>query len=289
LEPMLADALGSLAFQTSFEMPSLDPNGSTVPIDLVTDFFSTDLSPAGAELKLRAGMFGPQMAPHVNDGALMRGGCGTGIQTMTLPKESPLEIAFSDDTFNMLLYAAWKGGLLEFDVPASMLSAVDLSAFGIEEMSVHVSGMLAPVISDCNPNNNLQLHLGDLKIDATITLFGSTMDVLIYASFQVDVELSVDNGEIGLALSEVTSLETEVTVLQEALITSEYLVADLVNETLVPSLLDSLGGGALGAFPLPEIALDSGLPGTPGGTSIAIEPISYWRLEGNSLISGVLK
>ena len=47
--------------------------------------------------------------PRVSLGAVNREGCGAENQTMFMLKDGPFEIGFSDDTFNLLLYAAWQG------------------------------------------------------------------------------------------------------------------------------------------------------------------------------------
>ena len=290
LEPMLTDALSSLAFSTSFDMPSLDPAGGTVAIDLVTDFSAVDFTPAGGAFHLRAGAYAADKATAFdNSGAVRRLGCGTGLQQLILPKASNLELSLADDTFNLLLWSAWSGGLLEFDVPDSMLADVDLGEFGITDVSIHISGMLAPVISDCNPDQSLKIHIGDLRADASMSLLGTQMDVVMFASFTAGVELAIADGELGLALTELEELESEVTVVQEGLIGSEAVIAGMIDESLVPGLLDALGGGTLGGFPLPEIDLSGSLDGVPPGTGIAIDPEEVSRAGGNTIVSGDLK
>ena len=75
---------------------------------------------------------------------------------------------------------------------------------------------------------------------------------------------------------------------------SEAGIAALIDDNLVPALLGALGGGALGGFPLPEIALTDELrnlpPGSiPAGTAIGINPQSSSHEAGNVFISGTLK
>ena len=282
LEPMLADSLNSLAFATSFDLPSFDPAGESVTIDLVTDFDSVAVAPTGADIKLRAGVF-PQAVktPWDNAGSARRAGCGTGLQQMLMPKASPFELGFADDTFNLLLYAAWQGGLLEFDVPPEMLADVSLEEFNITDLDIALSGMLAPVLSDC-ADGELLVHIGDLRVDATMNVIGAQMTVVMFASFTANVSLSADNGEIGLAIEEIVELNSEVTVVEDALIGSEALIAGLINDNLVPALLGALGGGALGGFPIPEVELTE-------GAAITISPDIVERAGGNSFIGGSLQ
>ena len=295
LEPLLADALGTLAFATSFDMPSLDPSGEPVTVALSTDFSDVSVKNSGAEFQLRAAATSADSNSYDNLGAVARSGCGLNEQLMDLPKAGPFEIGFSDDTFNLLLYAAWQGGLLEFEVPPEMLADVDLSQYGIgsDALTIHMSGMLAPVVSDCD-GEGLVLHVGDLKVTANLELFGQSMDVEMYASFKAGVALSVADGVLGIEIEEVQELDSEISILQEDLVASEAGIAALIDDNLVPALLGALGGGALGGFPLPEIALTDELlnlpPGSiPAGTAIGINPQSSSHEAGNVFISGTLK
>ena len=289
LAPILASALSSLAFDLEFEMPSLDPSGGTVPVNLKTDFSYTSVTASGAELGLRAGVYAPKATPYDNLGALGRGGCGSGQQTMIVPGDGPIELVFPDDTLNELLYAAWNGGLLEFDVPPSLLGDVDLSTFGVSEIDIRVSGMLAPAISDCNATNSLTVHIGDLRIDADLTIFGTPLAVVMYAALEADVTLVAEDGQIGLQIGDIEEVYTEVTVDDDSLLSFEAVIDDLIQENLVPALLGSLGGDALGGFPLPEIDLSTSLEGLPPGTGIAIAPQGVTRSGGNSIITGDLQ
>ncbi len=274
----LEEALQSLAFQSTFDMPSLDPAGGSVPIDLVTDFESVDFTSAGGAIVLRAGAYAPLVTPYDNLGVPMRMGCGNPPQLVVLLKEANLELALSDDFTNVLLYAAWRGGLLEFDVPPQMLAGQDLSQFGIEDLVMTVSGMLAPTMSDC-ASAEPQVHIGDMRIDANLSLLGTPMDVVVWVSLFADFEFSVDGGELGFGITDVETLEVEVVVVQDELVGSEDVIKQLIDENLVPGLLGSLGGGSLAGVPLPEIDLG-------GGASIKIVPDEVVRADGNTVVKG---
>ena len=295
LEPVLASALGSLAFDTSFELPSLTPGSPGVEVSLTTSFSDVDISDSGAAFYMKAGSSAIADPAYENLGALRRLGCGASAQSLQMPSTDPFEIGLSDDTFNLLLYAAWQGGLLDFEVPPEMLADVDLSQFGIspDDLSINLSAMLAPVVTDC-AGGELTMHMGDLKVNAAMNLFGQVIDVEMYASFSAGVTLSVSEGTLGLEINEIQGLESQISVLQEALVESESAIAALIDDSLVPALLGALGGGALGGFPLPEIALtdemlDLPAGSIPNGTAIGINAESSVHEDGNVYISGTLK
>ncbi len=282
LEPALESALGALAFDSTFEMPTLAPGGGSVTVQLLTDFSSVEFDATGGIVRLRAGAYSPKITPHTNQGSLARVGCNLGPQNLAIPKKNPFELSLSDDMVNELLYAAWHGGLLEFEAPPEMLADADLSDYGITDLTIAVSGMLAPTLSDCTEDGELEVHVGDLGILADLSLLGTPMTVQMYISFTAGFEFTLAEGELGLGLSKITSLKSEVTVLQDDLVGSEKLVADMVNGNLVPSLLSSLDGGALGGIPLPAIELGD-------GAMLTILPKSVDRVGGNSVVGGELK
>ena len=281
LEPQIQGALAGLAFNTSFDMPSLDPAGGSVPIDMVTDFSSVDFKTGGGTFRLRAGAYSPKKTPFDNSGVPGRVGCLEGPQKLVVVEQHPLELALADDFTNALLYAAWNGGLLDFDVPPEMLADVEVDTFGITDLEVKVSGMLAPTMSDCGVDS-AEVHIGDLGVTAELILLGTPMTVQMWVSLTAGIEFSAADGELGFGLSEIKSLDSEVTVVQDELIGSEALVASLINDNLVPGLLGSLGGGSFAGVPLPELDLG-------GGATIKIKPKTVTRASGNTIVGGDLK
>jgi hypothetical protein len=126
-------------------------------------------------------------------------------------------------------------------------------------------------------------------ISATLLLLGSPLDVQLYVTLLAGFELSVVDNAIHFGLTEVESLDMEVTAVQDAFISSEGLIADLVAENLVPALLEGLGGSSLGGIPLPVIDLSGAMDGIPPGTVIAISANDIERQEGNTIVSGDLQ
>ena len=279
--PLVADALNGLALSFDFDLPSFDPTADPVAVQVVTDFQAVDFTPAGGALILRGGAYtSPVVTPYTNLGSVIRGNCGAPGFKLTPPKAAPLELLLSDDLINEILYSAWRGGFLEFDVPPELLAGVDVSQFGIGKLDVSVSAMLAPVVSDCATGTST-VHIGDLKINAALDLFGQQMDVVMHVSLTTEIVFSAADGELSFGLAAIESIDSDIAVLQEHLVASEGAVADLVNQNLIPALIGGLGGGALGSFPLPELDVS--------GVKIAIEPTSVSRGPGQTVVSGNLK
>jgi hypothetical protein len=288
LAPMLEDALGALAISQSFDLPRLDGSGGVITIDLLTDFAFTNFHPGGGALGLRTGGYASPSVPYDNLGAPQRVGCGAGGQQLVIPEAFPFELVLADDTLNELFYAAWKGGLLEFPIPPDMLGGIDPSQYGIENLSLTVSGMLAPTASDC-VNGELKIFIGDLRLDAHFELGGLPVDIVVFASATMGLELAVANGEIAINITQIDGLESELNVVQDELIGLIPLIGDGFELLIADALMQALNGGQLATIPLPEMDLSSAVGLPPGSAVIALDPQDLSRQAGNTVIGGDLR
>src|SRR5690606_2955700 len=172
-----------------------------------------------------------------------------------------LELGLSDDLLNQILYAGWRGGLLEFDVGEEILGdSSSLETFGVTDLDLHASGMLAPTVSDCNDDGVLYAHVGDLRISGSLKLNGETVTFASHSSLRAQMQLSVSEAGIGIGISSVDEIQTELNIEEDAMIEAEGLILGVLENAIVDALEDALGsGGGLGAIPLPEIDLSSAL------------------------------
>ena len=287
LGPLVRDALRELAFATSLDIPRVSGAGA-IGVDLVTDYERVAFDAEGGRIYLRAGAFAPKETPYDNRGVPDRVMCGSGAaQSLVLPEASALELALADDTLNSVLFAAWRGGLLEFAVPAAWLAGTDLGAFGISDLSLTVTGMLAPTASDCG-GGGLKAHIGDLRVEMSLALFGQPLTGDVWVSAVAGVEVSQANGQISVKLTGVDRVETQVDIAQEGLIGAEEAIRALIQDNLVDGLMAALGGTELGAIPLPDIDLSGALPSLPPNTRIRINPQTLYRQHGTTIVGGTL-
>ncbi len=287
IAPLLEDAFTALALDETLPLDRLDGTG-VLNVDLVTDFAAVDFSPAGGFFTLRAGAYAGGTPLYVNSGIPDRIGCNNQAQVLAAPRADAIELALADGTLNQILYAAWRGGFLEFDVPPSLLGGVDLSAFNIADLDLHLSGNLAPTASDCAAGD-LEMHIGDVRVDASMTFFGQPLDVVVWLTFGLGVEVAIDGDELGVSATELTFLESEVSVAQEPLIAAEETIRTLIEDELVGGIVGALTGTQLGSFPLPDVDLSGAISGLPPGTSFSIQPSSVTRAQGNTIVGGALQ
>lgn len=286
--PLLGEAFSAFALSFPLELPSIDPSGPPIVVQLNTDFQSVHIDDDGMNMVERTIAIAEHRVPYTNRGVSLRSGCGPTPQEVRFYEQDPLELVLADDTISLLLHGAWRAGLLEFDVPPEMLGDIDLTTYGITDLSLRASGMLAPTVSDCQGGTSARVHIGDLIIDASMNLLGTPLDVRLYISLSTLLELTASAGEIGIAISGIDRVELQVEVADEDFIAVESTFESLIMDNLVPSLLGVLGGDALGAFPLPSIDLSDAIDGAPPGTAINIIPSRVRRNFGNSVVGGIL-
>ncbi len=287
IEPILQDALGALALDSTLALPSLAGDGET-QVRLITDYSSVDVRPAGMELGFRAGAYSPPGIDVVNRGAMARVGCGEGPQRLIIPSQGEAEMVLTDDLLNQLLYSAWRGGWLDFPVPTELLGDFDFEGLGITNVSLDAFGLLQPTASDCNADGELLLTLGDLRIDASLELFGEPVEFAIYASLQAGLSLTAQEGQIGLGLTSIERVDQQIVIEDERFLSLEPVVEGLIGDNLVPALLEVLGGDALGGFPIPAVDIGGAIDGFDGELFITIEPLGLERIDGNSVVDARL-
>jgi hypothetical protein len=297
LGPLLEDGLDQFNLNTSLDLPNLADPEMPIVVDLVTDFGVTDFHdgntppnpspPRGGLIVLRGGGFvDDDVAPYDNLGIPLREGCGEGDDGMPMPRESLMEIGLHDDLLNQLLYGAWRGGLLEFPLPEDLLGSGGDDAL-YTDLDVFISGMLAPTASDCG-SGELLAHIGDMRIDASLTLLDQPITFVAYSTLVVRVEVSDLDGSLGITLTGVEDVQTELTVGEDDAIDVEPTLISVLETQLTDGLLGALGGGALGAIELPQMDLSDTLGLPPGTALIAIQVESVGRAPGTTVISGHL-
>jgi len=288
LGPLISDALSALAFSTSLDIPQIDDSGPAISVDLLTDFQGVDFDSEGGRIYLRAGGYASQKGtPYENKGVPDRVRCNSGgSQVIALPEQRDLELVVAYDTLNSLLYAAWRGGLLEFDVPADWLDSSNLPD-GVSNLSVSVSGLLAPTASDCG-GNGLEAMIGDLRVHLGLNLGPQYIEADVWVTAAIGIELGTSDGEISLTLDGINTMETEVEVTDEGLIGAEAGLRTLIETQVIGGLVGELSGTELGSIPLPDIDLSGAIPGLPPGTGIKINPQVLYRANGNLIVGGKL-
>ena len=301
LDPLLQQGLGDLGLNTTFPLPNPANPDDPIMVELATDFQRTAFhdgqappspSPAqGGALILRAGAFvGDVPVPYENLGIPSRAGCGTGEESIAMPRNSALELGLADDFVNQILYATWAGGLLELPLGEVFGGGDDGGGLPVGDLNIDLSGMLAPTASDCgNRDQQLLVYIGDLQVTASLTFTGQPIDFVAYISLAMELDITASEEEgLGFGFGDVTAIETELTIEQDASIELEGLIIGLLESQLTGGLLGDLAGGGFGGIELPAIDLSEQLGLEPGTAVVGLQLESAERVPGTTVLGGRL-
>jgi hypothetical protein len=175
----------------------------------------------------------------------------------------PLGLSVNDDLLNALLFAAWRGGLLEdFDLISFMGDGGD----GLEgPLPIPVEGLvmtalLPPVLLPVAAHGNeieFVLAMGDLQIRATTSMG----DIVMYVSVVLPALGRIDGERIAIEPSaDPDEVVLEIEIVEVPNLGGFDALLGALEELFKSQVLPLLAGRAI-AFDLPAIPLDALLPG----------------------------
>ena len=289
----IVGALNSMALDQDIEVKPFLGEGSPITLAMKTGLSSVDFTPEGGTLGLKATVTTPKLIAHEPLGSIGRASCLAALpESFSFPKLRQLELAVHDDFLNQMTFDMYWGGLFDMAVDPAELG-VDLAQFGIEEIDLTVDALLPGILTSCTPDGALVLQLGDMRVDGAMNLYGTPVTMTMYASMEVLAEIiaveSPTGKQLSIFLGEVRTVEVEVAEVTGPLAGAEDVLVALVEENLVGGLLDSLAGGALGSFPIPDVDLSGFDPSIPPGTAISLDLQELLRMVGYTVLSGDVK
>ncbi len=293
----IANAIKGLALDQTFKLPAFLPGSTPLNLHILAKPSTLDFTPAGGTIGMKATVLTPKGTPRSPLGSIGRASClGPQEAPLVFPHDGPLEIGLHDDFFNLIPYALYWGGGLNLPIDPSTLggATLDLSAYGISELTLKIDFMLPPILSACNAQGKLMLQAGDVSITANMKLFGTPVSMLMYASLNSEARVFIQTGatggnELALAISEPVFIDIEIASLSGGLVGAEDTLGKLIKDTAIPLVLKALSGNTLASFPIPEIDLHAIAPQLPVGSKIAIDIRELLRINGNTVVSGQIK
>jgi len=297
--PQMQEMLEGLAIDQVFEVPALFEGGTPMTVALSSALSSVNFTSAGGTLGMRAAFSAPRGTTYEKLGSIGRANClAGGVEPnpmFPVGSTSPqLELGLKDDLLNELVYALYWGGALNLPIPASMLGE-SLSDYGISDMVMNVDFMLPPILSACNPAQQLKLAVGDVKVDATLKLFGSPLTMTIYVSLKAGANVTARQTEtgatsLGVAIEYPDFVDMEIASLEGNLAGAEDTIKNLVMNTLLPTLLGTLDGVTpLVEFEIPSIDMADFIDGVPAGSELGILVNEVLRAAAFTVASGNLQ
>lgn len=294
----LGKAFENLALNTELPLKPFIGKGDEVKVKLDSVLgLLTFKAGEGVLAGLDASMTAPKKVEQVVLGSIGRAGClaPNAKEVFNPSLKYALEVGLADDFVNELLHALWNGGLLTMSIGADALGSVDLSTYGVSDLSIETNFFLQPMLNTClAKDGTLKLQVGDLQLHAKLKLGETPVDLWMFVTLQAAAELkAVENKttkqkEIGFALKGIDILEMEVTQINAEAKGLKELFVTLIKTMMVPKLLEGLGSG-LGGFPLPELDLSALSPSIPKNTKLAIEVQAIVNDGGYTYLKGKVK
>ncbi len=254
----LEQALDVVTMEGTLELEPLEPDAARLRVGLSTPVQRLSVTRDRVEVVLGARTRALARKPWRGGDVLQRRECPGDAPYVPGPG---MEIEVSDDLLNRIMASAWRAGLLEFEIDRRVLARARLGRFGVTDLRVEVSGMLPPVISDCNPTRTPRLHVGDLVVNAELTLWGRPVTAKLFVSFEGGLALRPGSRYLRLVLTDVEWVDGELEVDSgegDSAAHGSPLVGGILRRAVVPLLADELTGVVLAEVPLPRATLLEG-------------------------------
>ena len=177
-------------------------------------------------------------------------------------------MGLKDDLINQVLWSVWYGGGLDLNDLSSLLGG------DFEGVELSMTALAPPVMMPGQGDNQIEIGLGDVFIDASVDLDGfGQLNVELYLSTIIGGFMDIDptTNEIILALDSEPDVWVQVAAIDEPAFQGP--MSELFTEILrlvVPQLLSS----AIGSIPLPEFDV-GGIAGLPNS--------EVWKLTNGSM------
>jgi hypothetical protein len=303
VEPLLATIFDALLLDVDIPIPALFPGGQPAVVSLRTRIggmrFAADQY---MDVEMDAAVLAPHGVPYTRLGSLGYANCLGAPFTrnrIDFVPHSRINLGLFDDVANQILHAAWETGAFELTLGPEVIPVDQLAQFGVADLDVQVSLLLPPVLTSCKqstapdaPPDAIVLELGDLEVSAHLTLNGLPVDLLLYASLTGAATLGTTTSDtgataIGIRILGFDSVETDLVSVAAPDATTAALVGTLLDQALVPLLLEEIAMDEPIGFELPVIDLSNPGAGIPAGTALAILPQQVLRSpNANTIVKG---
>lgn len=291
---IVKELIEAFALNTSFDIPPLLGAGDPVTLMLTSNLSQLQFTDDGGQIGLDANIVTAKKVTQKPLGSIGRASCMKKGEPPYEPDTTKdFGIGLHDDVLNQALFSIWWGGVLNMTLGKDVLGDVGGDAVaGIEDLTIKTLFFTPPILTSCNPAEQLKVQIADLFLDVHILFFGIELQLGIFASFEAEADLVVTTdaatGEklVGIELLGVTQSEIEIVSITPGFEDSKQLFADMIQTQLLDGLVDGIGGEALGGFPIPSIDLSTLDPSIPAGTMLNIQLNKLERIYGFTVIDG---
>jgi hypothetical protein len=217
------------------------------------------------------------------------GFCGGADIESPLTQTGQLEAFVLEDLANQALFALWWGGGLSATLTDAELGG-QAAKLGMKDVVLKLDPLMAPIATTCTPSGALELQLGDMRIEADFKLLGVAAMVKGYASVRARVDLALEKqgatNALRVSLAAVEQISIEIAEVEGLGPDGPDLVESLLKDGLLDTMVEQVVSGAVGAWPIPEVAPGQWVPGVPAGAKMTANPTTLQLGPGWLLVKG---
>jgi len=213
-----------------------------------------------------------------------------------LPYDPFGSMSWYKDYFNEFPFAMYYGNLFGMEVDQDEFET-NLEDYNLTGSTFSIDFVLPPVLSDCVDGVELELQVGDMRIDIAGLFFDQQIDATVWASYRVPAKIAtykLESGETALKLEltgEPSFMSAEVSGLSSDLpVEAEPLLLDVMRDVVIAEFIDLFAAGALGGIYIPGLQIVEAFEGLPQeNKTMYFEPSAFEEESGYTVIKGAFK
>lgn len=290
--PMIADLINQFELELPIPIPALPGQSQGVEVTLKTGLSEVHFTGMGAELSLQAGFWAPKGIDRTILGSILRMNCLSGgeIVPPTFDSAEKFQLAASLDMVNSLIFSVYWPAGLTLNLDESVLGGVDLSQFQIKDLTLATYFYLPPILNDCPAKEMVQLQIGDLQLTPSFKIGIKPLTLKLFITLAGEAVITGNGNEIGLKILGISPIDTEIAeIVGDPNAFLGMNIVDLIQNILIPLVVDQVSNLALGSFPIPEIDLSGLIPGIPAGTVLKLGNLEVKMSHGYMVVGGELQ
>jgi hypothetical protein len=265
--PILGGLLKAFESDTVLDAPSLKPlaaDEEPVLLSLTTKLDTVAFTEEGGEIALSGLTTGPAALEMEPIGSILRDSC-SGFDTVgfSFAKQHPMEVGFHVDLLNQVLYAAWWAGTLNTVLQDDEIAGAKIASYGLANGQIETDFLLPPILDDCNTKEILRAQVGDMKVTGSFTYQGQAVSITAYLTLDAEV-VPVSNGsDVDLKAGMIQTAQVTLVDVSGPDNFDPSIFVDIVQDFVVPTILDTVTAKVLKDLPLPAINASSLHPVLP--------------------------
>ncbi len=291
--PIVGGLMKAFESETVLDAPrlkALAPEEEPVVLSLSTQLDTVTFTEDGGEISLSGLTQGPTGLDMEPIGSILRDSC-SGFDTVgfTFAKQHAMEVGFHVDLLNQVLHAAWWAGTLNTVLDDSEIAGAKIASYGLTNGTIETDFLLPPILDDCNTKEILRAQVGDLSVKGSFTYQGKEVSVSAYLTLDAEV-VPVSNGtDVDLKAGMIQTAHVTIVEVTGPATFDASIFEDIVQDFVVPTVLDTVTAKVLKDLPLPAIDASSLHPVLPNDVVFELGDLSAVHDKGVIGLGGGLK